>query len=245
MQMWLWLGTIAMAAGSAYFGVGAARATERRWQIIWTLYFFICLIAFGLYLVMATGYGGYLAEGGHNTVWVRYVTWFLSTPLLILALTYLGRSSMPLTAGLLGANAFMIATGFVATVLTETTPAALHLVWWTVSTGAYLAIAWAFLGRYRREAKTALPNSASVFDRVVMVHLVIWTAYPVVWLLSPEGFGTVGGTTEAALYTVLDVVAKVGFGFFAASSLRKIEKNGEADVYERAPAPHAPALRTA
>ena len=231
-QTWYWVGTVAMAAGSAYFGLAAARAGERRWQVLWSLYFFICLIAFALYLLMATGYGAYFEDdGGHNTVWIRYVTWFLSTPLLILALTYLGRSSSVLTGGLLGANAFMIATGFVATVLTEDTPGALHLVWWAISTGAYLAIAWAFLGRYRREARAALPASASVFDRAVLVHLVLWTAYPVVWLLSPEGLNLFGGPTEALLFMVLDVAAKVGFGFLAAHSLRTIEKNGEADAY--------------
>jgi bacteriorhodopsin len=141
-----------MGAGPAYFGLAAARAAERRWQVLWSLDCFICLIAFALYLLMATDYGAYLADGGHNTVWIRYVTWFLSTPLLILALTYLGRSSSTLTGALLGANAFMIATGFVATILTEDTPAALHLVWWTISTGAYVGIAWAFVGRYKREA---------------------------------------------------------------------------------------------
>ncbi|PAP76276.1 bacteriorhodopsin [Rubrivirga marina] len=228
---WYWIGVASMAAGSAYFGLAAARATERRWQVLWSLYFFICLIAFALYLVMATDYGAYLAEGGHNTVWIRYVTWFLSTPLLLLALTYLGRSTSTLTGGLLGANAFMIATGFVATVLTEDTPAALHLVWWTISTGAYLAIAWAFLGRYKREAKAALPASASVFDRLVLVHLVLWTAYPVVWLLSPEGLAVFGGPVEAMLYAILDIAAKVGFGFLAANTLRTIEQNGEAGTF--------------
>ena len=231
-QTWYWIATAAMAAGSAYFGVAAARATERRWQVLWSLYFFIALIAFALYLVLATDYGSYVADGGHPTVWVRYVTWFLSTPLLILALTFLGRSTPVLAGAILGANAFMIATGFVATVLTEDTPAALHLVWWTISTGAYLAIAWAFVGRYKREAKSALPTSASVFDRLVLVHLVLWTAYPVVWLLSVEGFGLIGSAAEAGAFAVLDIAAKVGFGFLAANSLRTIEKNGEADMFE-------------
>ncbi len=230
-QMWYWIGTLAMAGGSAYFGLAASRASERRWQVLWSLYFFICLIAFALYLLMATDYGFYASAEGHNTVWIRYVTWFLSTPLLILALTYLGRSTSTLTGGLLGANAFMIATGFVATVLTEDTPAALHLVWWAISTGAYVAIALAFLGRYKREAQAALPASASVFDRIVLVHLVLWTAYPVVWLLSPEGLGLVGSPIEAALFAVLDIAAKVGFGFLAANSLRTIEKNGEAGAF--------------
>ena len=230
-QLWYWIGTVAMAGGSAYFGLAAARATVRRWQVLWSLYFFICLIAFALYLLMATGYGSYVAQGEHNTVWIRYVTWFLSTPLLILALTYLGRSTSTLTGGLLGANAFMIATGFVATVLPESTPAALHLIWWTISTGAYVAIALAFLGRYKREARAALPNSSSVFDRVVLIHLVLWTAYPIVWLLSPEGFGMVSSGIEAASFAILDIAAKVGFGFLAANSLKTIESNGDADAF--------------
>ena len=233
-QTWYWIGTAAMAGGAAYFGLAASRAGERRWQILWSLYFFICLIAFALYLVMATGYGSYLADGGHNTVWIRYVTWFLSTPLLILALTFLGRSSSTLTGNLLGANAFMIATGFVATALPEDTPAALNLIWWAVSTGAYVAIALAFLGRYKREARAALPQSASVFDRIVLVHLVLWTAYPVVWLVSPEGLGIVSSGIEAGLFAVLDIAAKVGFGFLAASSLRTIETNGDASAYATA-----------
>ena len=237
-QLWFWIGTVAMALGSVYFGLAAARAPERRWQILWTLYFFICLIAVVLYLVMATGYGAYVSADGTRTTWVRYVTWFTSTPLLLLALTWLGRSSLPLVAGLLGANAFMIGTGFVATILPED---ALSLTWWTISTGAYLAIAWAFVGRYKREAKAALPASASVFDRLVVVHLVLWTAYPVVWLLSPEGFDVVGDTWEAGLFTVLDVAAKVGFGFLAANSLRTIEQNGEAGVFETAAPPRAAA----
>ena len=233
-QTWYWIGVASMALGSVYFGLAAARAPERRWQIVWTLYFFICLIAVVLYLVMATGFGSYVSADGTKTTWVRYVTWFTSTPLLLLALTYLGRSSLPLVAALLGANAFMIGTGFVATILPEDV---LSLTWWAISTGAYLAIAWAFLGRYRREAKAALPASASVFDRVVAVHLVLWTAYPVVWLLSPEGLDVVGDAWEAGLFTVLDVAAKVGFGFFAANSVRQIETNGEAGVFETVAAP--------
>lgn len=236
-QTWYWIGLAAMAVGSVYFGAAAARAPERRWQILWTLYFFICLIAAVLYLVMATGFGAYVAADGTKTTWVRYVTWFTSTPLLLLALTYLGRSSLPLTAALLGANAFMIGTGFVATVLPEDV---LSLVWWTISTGAYLAIAWAFVGRYRREAEAALPRSASVFGRLVAVHLVLWTAYPVVWMLSPEGLDLVGDTWEAGLFTILDIAAKVGFGFLAANSLRQIERNGEAAAFETGAVP-APA----
>ena len=236
---WYWIGLAFMAVGSVYFGFQASRATERRWQILWQLYFFICLIAAVLYLVMATGYGAVPAEAGRQTVWVRYVTWFTSTPLLLLALTYLGRSSLPLTTALLGANAFMILTGLVATLLDE---GLLANVWWLISTGAYVAIALSFLGRYKREAKAALPSSGAVFDRIVLIHLVLWTAYPIVWMLSPEGLSVVSSDVEALLFMVLDVAAKVGFGFLAASSLRTIEQNGDAAAYEPTRLATAPAV---
>lgn len=226
-----------MVVGCVAFGPAAARATERRWQIVYTLYFFICLIAVVLYFAMATGLGSYVSADGTKTTWVRYVTWFTSTPLLILALTYLGRSSLPLTGALLGANAFMIATGFVATVLPEDDR--LTLVWYVISCGAYAAIAWAFLGRYKREAVAALPHSKAVFDKIVLVHLVLWTAYPVVWILSPEGLDVFGDGTESMLFTILDIAAKTGFGFLAVSSLRQIEGHGDAGAYPSNPHPAA------
>jgi hypothetical protein len=36
--------------------------------------------------------------------------------------------------------------------------------------------------------------------------------YPVVWLLSPEGWGWVGSTMEVSLFMTLDLLAIVGFG---------------------------------
>lgn len=170
---------------------------------------------------MATGYGAVAnAEGfGTRTVWVRYVTWGLSTPLLVLVLTLLGRSRLPTVTALLGADVFMIATGLIATLV----PEPYNYLWYLVSTGAYLAIAYLLLIPYRRQADAAYPGKSDTFDRLVTVHLTLWTLYPIVWILSAEGFGLIGGTFEAVCYTVLDVVAKVGFGLLAASSLRKLD----------------------
>ncbi|BAZ20202.1 rhodopsin [Kalymmatonema gypsitolerans NIES-4073] len=54
-QTWLWIGVMSMALGSVFFGFGANNAKNERWQILYTLNFFICLIAAGLYLAMALG----------------------------------------------------------------------------------------------------------------------------------------------------------------------------------------------
>ncbi|MEI2577642.1 bacteriorhodopsin [Scytonema sp. PRP1] len=87
-QTWLWIGVMSMALGSVFFGFGANNAKNERWQILYTLNFFICLIAAGLYLAMALGLGVNIING-RPTYWVGFVTWFCSTPLLLLDLTFL------------------------------------------------------------------------------------------------------------------------------------------------------------
>lgn len=238
---WYWIGTVAMALGALVFGVGAAKADHRPREILYTLNFFICLVAFALYLTMAMGYGSYVSADGTKTTWVRYATWILTTPLLLLDLTLIASSRTVLAAQLIGANAFMIGTGFIATVLPEDGTA---LTWYVVSCGAYLAVAYLLVGPYRRSAVAAHPKSAHAFRRLVAVHVFLWTLYPVVWLLSPEGLDVVGDAWEAGLFTVLDVVAKVGFGFLALNTLSTVMQNaeflGDEAVPSRVTVPRAP-----
>lgn len=221
---WFWIGTLAMAAGSLFFGFGAARSDDRAKEILYTLNFFICLIAFALYLTMATGFGAYVSADGTRTTWVRYATWFLTTPLLLLDLTFVASSRNVLAAQLIGANAFMIGTGLVATLLPEN---ALAITWYLISTGAFLGIVYLLLGPYRKAAIAQHPQSASAFKRLVGVHVFLWTLYPVVWIASPEGLDLMGDGGEAMAFTILDVVAKVGFGLLSINTLTTAQRNGE------------------
>lgn len=52
-----------------------------------------------------------------------------------------------------------------------------------------------------------------MYRRTATITLALWSAYPLVWLLGAEGTGMLGATTELGLYMVLDVCAKVGYGF--------------------------------
>jgi len=51
---------------------------------------------------------------------------------------------------------------------------------------------------------------------------VLWLAYPIVWILGTEGFRLYGGGWETLLIAVLDVSAKVGYGFLLLSGLRAL-----------------------
>lgn len=72
-QTWLWIGVVGQACGAMLFGIGAHNAKNERWRILFTLNFFICFIASGLYLAMALGQGQSIIEG-RPTIWVRYIT---------------------------------------------------------------------------------------------------------------------------------------------------------------------------
>lgn len=148
---------------------------------------------------------------------------FLSTPLLLLDLTFLGKTSLPITGSLLGANAYMIATGFVATI----SPQPISYIWYIVSCAAYLAVAYMLLNQYRIEAERNHPKSKQAFRKLVTVHLVLWTLYPVVWILGTEGFSVFAQGAETMFFTLLDLASKVGFGFLSLNTLHNIEQARE------------------
>jgi sensory rhodopsin len=230
-QTWLWIGTFGMAAGSLIFGFGAHNAKNERWKILFILNFFITAIAAALYLTMALDQGVSVIYG-RTTYWVRYVTWFLSTPLLLLDLAYLGGSSATLTGSLLGANAYMIATGFLATV----SPKPTNYIWYVVSCGAFLATLYLLVQPYRLEAFRKHPRSKGAFTKLLSVHVVLWTAYPVVWLLSNTGFNVISNDASTMGYTLLDLAAKVGFGFLSLNTLHTLEQAAEAPQFlQRSP----------
>lgn len=220
-QFWTWIGFLSMTAGAIFFGYRASRASSERWRILLSLNFFIAAIASVLYLVMLTGQG----EGvfnDHNSYWVRYVTWILSTPLLLLELSHLGKTRLSTVGGLIGANTLMLATGFLADVY----PKPHNITWYFVSCGAYLGVACLLLTSYRAEAERNHPGKVGKdsFSRLLTVHLVLWTAYPIVWILADTGINFIGDGVEAMFYTILDVTSKVGFGLLAISTMKKLEK---------------------
>jgi sensory rhodopsin len=217
-QIWLQIGVVGMVLGSVVFGFGANRASERQWQILYTLNFFICLIAAGLYLAMSLGLGSQVIYD-RPTFWVRYITWFCSTPLLILDLAFLGRTNLPITCSLIGANAYMIATGFVSAI----TPKPMNQIWYLVSCGAFIATLYLLLKPYRSQAEQHYPHAKQVFRKLLTAHVVLWTLYPIVWILAATGFGVLSQGYETMSYTLLDLASKVGFGFLSLNSLYQLE----------------------
>merc|ERR1711879_255686 len=61
------------------------------------------------------------------------------------------------------------------------------------------------------------PAAKKLYGQVAWLTIVLWTFYPIVWVLA-EGGHFVSCTIEAGLYMVLDVLSKCMFGFVIVGS---------------------------
>lgn len=222
-QIWLWVGTIGMALGAVSFLFMAARERPgHRW--FHTITFFIVGIAAIAYLGMSLKQGWFpiLREGqsmAEPFYWARYVDWFFTTPLLLLDLALLAGASKEAIAWLLGLDVAMIATGFFAGV----TSGDIRWIWFGVSALIFVWLLWVLLVEVLKAAKQRPPEVRAKFNQLAILLAVVWTIYPILWILGTEGINVIGITGEVATFVVIDLIAKVGFGFLLLSNRKVLE----------------------
>jgi bacteriorhodopsin len=226
-SIWLWIGTAGMLLGMLYFIVRGWGEEDRKRQEFYIVTIFITAIAFVNYLAMALGFGlTTVTVGGEELpiYWARYTDWLFTTPLLLVDLALLARASRNQLSGLVGLDVLMIATGAVATLVGGgftvfgLDDAARRLVWWGVSTGLLLVLLYFLFGTLSQQAQELSSAVGAKFAQLRNLIVVIWLVYPVWWLLGTEGVQVVGLGVETAGFMVLDLTAKVGFGFLLLSS---------------------------
>jgi bacteriorhodopsin len=224
-SIWLWLGTAGMTLGTLYFvarGWGVDDPEQQRFYII-TI--FITAIASAAYFAMATGFGlTQVTVNGQvlDIYWGRYADWLFTTPLLLLDLALLARASKNTIYTLVGLDVLMIGTGVIGALATSS--AAVRIVWWAIST-VFLLFLLYFLIRALNEAATRqTPEVRKLTSTLRNLLIVLWLAYPVVWILGTEGtIGIIPLYWETAAFMVLDLTAKVGFGFILLRSHSVLE----------------------
>ncbi|MEI7794956.1 MAG: bacteriorhodopsin [Thermoleophilia bacterium] len=222
-QLWLWIGTIGMALGALAFLLMAARERPgRRW--FHTITFFVAGIAAVAYLAMALKQGWFpIAREGEAFAepfyWARYVDWFFTTPLLLLDLALLAGATMEAIVWLLGLDIMMIATGFFAGV----TSTNLRWVWFIVSSVIFVWLLWVLLAEVLKAARQRPPEVRAKFNQLVVLLAILWTIYPILWILGTEGLNVIGITGEVATFAVIDLIAKVGFGFLLLSNRKVLD----------------------
>lgn len=77
---------------------------------------------------------------------------------------------------------------------------------------ALFLVAWNVMWIGRKHANALSPAIGRTYLHCGVLTMFLWFLYPIAWGLS-EGGNIIAPDSEAAFYAVLDVLAKVGFGY--------------------------------
>jgi len=205
---WAAVGAVALGLGtipSAYYAVRDER--NRKYYGVLAAITGIATVA---YTLTSLGIGSIPVDGA-TFYTPRYVDWLLTTPLLILYLTLLCKPGRQLYALLIGLDVALIALGIAAIF----TSGVLSLTLFSFGGVAYAALAYLLVTELPDRASFASERVGIVFAKLRNVTVVLWTLYPVVWLLAPVGFGLLEPGTEMMVIVYLDIITKVGFAMLA------------------------------
>mgnify|MGYP006299163091 FL=1 len=202
--VWLWLGLAGMTAGTIPTAYQLLTNDENRH--LSAVLFGVTGIAALAYLAMALGYG-IVEVGGTAIDVVRYVDWLLTTPLIVLYLGLLSQPGSRVLGALVVVDAVVVLAGVAATAL----GGVVGYAFFGVGTVAYLVLVALLVWTLPRRASFDTPRQAASFTTLRNLTVVVWTLYPVVWLLAPTGVGLLLPDTQVLVLTYLDLVSKVGF----------------------------------
>lgn len=209
--LWAWLGTLAMTVGTVpplWFWY--SRGSGGRYYATLAGITGFAAVA---YLFMALDIGNISTAGGMLPV-ARYVDWLVTTPLILLYLGFLARPPRRVLAGLIAVDVVIIAGGVLAVVTTGVT----SWIAFGVAMVAYLLLLYGLVATLPRFVSGRSDRIRAGFETLRNITVVLWTLYPIVWLLAPTGFGLLTTATEMLAFVYLDIVSKVGFVAVAVAS---------------------------
>ncbi|MFB6093224.1 MAG: bacteriorhodopsin [Haloquadratum sp.] len=202
--LWLWVGAVGMAAGSAPTAYRLLTGDENR--TFNAVLLGVTGVAAVAYLVMALGYGKVQAAGTTVEL-IRYADWLVTTPLMVLYLGLLSEPGRRVLGTLVGVDVVVVLAGVAASL----TAGIVQYLLFGVGLAAYLVLVGLLVRTLPRRASFTSATAESSFVTLRNLTVIVWTLYPVVWLLAPTGVGLLLPETQALVFTYLDLVSKVGF----------------------------------
>ncbi|TKX77209.1 capsular biosynthesis protein CpsH [Halorubrum sp. SD626R] len=210
---------IALAGLSILLFVFMGRTVEDpRAQLIFVATLMVPLVSISSYVGLASGLtisflempaGHALAGEAVLTMWGRYLTWALSTPMILLALGLLAGSNPTKLFTAIAADIGMCVTGLAAALTTSSY--LLRWVWYAISCAFFVVVLYVLLVEWAEDAEIA--GTVEIFDTLKILTVVLWLGYPVVWALGAEGFALIDVAVTSWAYSGMDIVAKYLFAF--------------------------------
>lgn len=225
---WLWLGLAGMGIGSVILALltQTMRTEDKHHGYLAVS---ITLIATVAYFALATNLGD-IVRGDVTVQSARYFDWVLTTPLLLISLLLVAlpnnkaKTRYPIIGLAVILDVFMIATGYIAEIVTDGS----RWAWFAFSCAAFLGVLYLlFVTAINVSKKVYGKRVAKLYTNLAAFLAVLWFGYPIIWLLGANGYGSVDLRTQNALYAVFDVTAKVGFGILLLTAIVQAQKNAK------------------
>lgn len=139
--------------------------------------------------------------------YVRYIDWFITTPLLLTDLLLTAGMPMPTIIYTILVNEIMVVTGLIGALVKS------QYKWGFFAFGcaAFLFVAWTVVFEGRSYARIISNDVHRTYTLCGVWTIFLWFLYPIAWGLC-EGGNVIASDSEAVFYGVLDLLAKPGFG---------------------------------
>lgn len=151
--------------------------------------------------------GGVVAGINREIFYVRYIDWFITTPLLLLDLLLTAGMPWPTLLWVILIDEVMIVTGLVGALVKSS----YKFGYFAFGCVALLYILWVLVWEARRHASAIGSDVGRVFLLCGSLTSILWFCYPIAWGLC-EGGNVISPDSEAVFYGVLDLFAKPVFG---------------------------------
>jgi len=152
--------------------------------------------------------------------WARYVDRFVTTPLLLCALSAFAKAEFPVLISLLGADMIMMSCLALGAFVYGPD----KYFWWV---GALILFVIMVSQLLTMLAKVEDEKRKEVMRTLVWLTIICWVAYIVLWLLGSEGTAALGLSQEVGLTTIVDLVSKAGVLFFLVSNMDESDESGK------------------
>ena len=188
------------------------------------------------YLSMTVPHGdleqGKIEVAGQIAHFARYLDWVVTTPLLLLALSWtamhhLQKKDWTLIASLMGTQVIVVICGLVADL--SVVPWVRYL-WYINGVVAFLVVLGGIWGPLRAKTRSQGAELSSFYDKMVTYFTVLWICYPTVWILGTSGFGVFNQTIDTFLFCLIPFFSKVGFSFLDLHGLRILSSSSQTRV---------------
>jgi halorhodopsin len=214
----LWANIALAGLSILLFVVMGRRLQSKRAKFIWVATMLVPLVSIASYSSLVSGLtvGLITMPPGHPLAgqevlspWGRYLTWTLSTPMILLALGLLAGTDRVKLFTAISMDIGMCVTGLAAASITSSY--LLRWVFFGISCAFFVVVLYVLLVEWPADAQAA--GTSEIFGLLRNLTVVLWLGYPILWALGVEGVALLNVAQTSWGYSGLDILAKYVFAF--------------------------------